>query len=173
MSGAVVDAMTGRKRLPQRLTWQPRRGFTLMELMVAVAIVAILAAIAVSNYREHVAAVRRADARAALLDIAARQARHMTMHGAYTSDAVDLDPELKGTQFPLSVVGGRLSRAKASDKQAVWYRVSVTLTRQGQGFEATAQPVNGQSDDRCGVFVLDDLGQQSTRAASPAASQCW
>ena len=59
------------------------RGFTLMELMIAVAVVGILAGVAVPSYREHVAASRRSDGKAALLAVAQLMERAYTEQGTY------------------------------------------------------------------------------------------
>lgn len=65
----------------------PRRrethGFTLIELMVTVAIVAILAAIAVPSYRYAVLKGRRAQARTAILEVMQQQERYMTQNNRY------------------------------------------------------------------------------------------
>jgi type IV pilus assembly protein PilE len=64
-----------------------QRGFTLMELMVVVAIVGILAAIAYPSYQEQVRSTRRADAQAALVAFAAAMERHHTQQGTYEKAA--------------------------------------------------------------------------------------
>lgn len=64
--------------------WQS--GFTLIEVMVVVAIVGILAAIAYPSYQEIVRQTRRADAYSALMEIMARQERFFTDNNSYTDD---------------------------------------------------------------------------------------
>ena len=63
------------------------RGFTLIELMIAVAVVGILAAIAYPSYQEHVRKARRADAQTALLELAQFMERHYTANGRYLTTA--------------------------------------------------------------------------------------
>lgn len=62
-----------------------RRGFTLVELVVALAAVAMLAALALPSFAGRLTAARRADATAALERIQAAQERHRAMHGLYAA----------------------------------------------------------------------------------------
>ncbi|MFE8645938.1 type IV pilin protein [Sphingomonas sp. NCPPB 2930] len=59
------------------------RGFTLIELMIVVAVVAILASIAYPSYTESVRKGRRAQARAALVELMQQQERYMTQRNTY------------------------------------------------------------------------------------------
>lgn len=65
-------------------------GFTLIELMIAVAILGILATVAFPSYQDHVRKSKRSDGQAALMDIMAKQERYYTDHNTYTSDLTDI-----------------------------------------------------------------------------------
>ena len=66
--------------------WRAGRGFTLLELMIVVAIVGILASIAYPSYMDHVRKGNRAKAQAFLMDVAQRQQNYLLVHRQYADD---------------------------------------------------------------------------------------
>jgi type IV pilus assembly protein PilE len=127
------------------------RGFTLIELMVAVAIVAILTAAAIPSYTSYVMKSRRPDAKQALLDFAAREERYYTLNNTYTSTATALGY----AAFPVSL-------GSNGD-----YLLSV-LTATATGYSAQTVPQGSQANDPCGTYTLDNFGNQGA-----AAANCW
>src|ERR1700728_858913 len=65
-------------------------GFTLIELMVVVAVASILVAIAVPTYQNQIRHSRRTDAKTALLDMAVRQEKYLTLGNTYTATAANV-----------------------------------------------------------------------------------
>ncbi len=65
-------------------------GFTLIELMIVVAIVSILAMIAVPSYQNSMSQARRSDGQATLMDVMAREERYFTENNTYTTNLAQL-----------------------------------------------------------------------------------
>ena len=123
------------------------KGFTLIELMITVAILAILAAIAIPLYSDHVDRTRRADAVTGLTQLAQELERCFTRNNSYTADACP-------------------SGNRASPDG--YYSISIDAQATTYTLTATAQGV--QARDNCDDFTLDHLGN---RGADPNAGECW
>lgn len=124
------------------------RGFTLIELMIAVAVVGILASIAYPSYVAQVSKGRRADAQAALMNIAVRQQQMLLDTRSYAATVAALNITL-----PVSVVQH--------------YTVTITAgTATVPTFITTATPSGSQAADTCGALSLDQSGTKSP-------SSCW
>lgn len=129
------------------------RGYTLVELLIACTVVALLAAVALPSYRWQVQRAQRADAAAALLRVELAQASHHAHHGLYTADLRAL-----GQRSGLSAEGR--------------YRIEIAEVR-AAGYTARAVPVDmrvQQGDGECAVLTLE-VEQLHTRRG-PAA-RCW
>lgn len=133
-----------------------RAGFTLVELMVTVAIVTILAMIAIPAYTRQVQKSRRTEARTALLDLAAREERFMSTNNIYTNSTANLG--YAGAAWPV-IVGNQ------------YYQISVTAAS-ATAFQAQAQPINAQAPDPCGTFTIDNTGAEGVSGTYTAAT-CW
>ena len=132
-------------------------GFTLIELMIAVAVVALLAAVALPSYNEYVMRSHRANARAALLQAAQWMERTATAQGTYPLAAA-IPPGV------LLVEGGR-------------YNINAD-SNNGIVYSLTAIPNAPQSSDRCASFRIDQAGTRAQIATvlvpNPLGSmECW
>lgn len=120
------------------------RGFTLIELMIAVAVVAILAAIGYPSYTEHIRKSRRATAQAALMDLASRQQAYLLDRRAYAGTAGELSFGLP------SELDGRYTLTLVADNAA-----------SPRTFLATATPVNAQAQNNEQPLTIDQAGNRT------------
>ena len=137
-------------------------GFTLIELMVTIAIVAIIAAIAVPMFGEQLARSRRSEAIATLADLQLRQERWRSNHATYGT----LD----------EVVGTTAAAFNGAQEN---YDFSVSAN-DGTDVLITATPKNAQDGDRCGNYLLridndndDAPAGLVDKTPSTAAERCW
>jgi type IV pilus assembly protein PilE len=127
--------------------------------MIAVAIGGILAGVAISSYINQVAKSRRADAKSALLDLAARQERFFTTNNTYTNVAANLGY----AALPASVPGGTATTT---------YTLTVTSAT-ATSFTAQAARSGPQGTDACGDYTITDRGVQANVNNTLASAQCW
>ena len=135
------------------------RGFTLIELMITMVLVAVVTVIAIASYTHQVTKSRRADAKTALLDLAAREERYFTSNNTYTNVAANLGY----TALPASIPGGA---------GAATYSVNVTAAN-ATSFSAQATRAAVQATDECGDYTIDDRGTQSNLNNTIAIANCW
>ncbi len=143
-----------------------RSGFTLLELMVTLAIVAILAGLAYPSYRHAILKSKRAEGSGALLQLMQQQERYYLAHGRYIAfSSASVDPDERRFKWH----SGSSAPASAYEISAVpcagsTLQECVQLT----AVAGTAQ-VNAQHrDPQCGLLSLSSSG-----ARSPAAPECW
>lgn len=132
-------------------------GFTLVEIMIAVVIVAVLAAIAYPVYTSYVRSSRRTAAINALQRAATAEEKYYATYNVYASSLASLDYTSNAVKVP-------------SDTE-YWYKLSASLDSDG-GYVLKAEPVNSQQDDSCGTFQLTSTGSK-TVTGSKTESQCW
>jgi type IV pilus assembly protein PilE len=137
------------------------RGFSLLELIIVVAIAAILAAVATSTYGSYVLRSRRADARQALMTIAHGEERWYATYNRYTDD-------LRQFGYP---------DGAAATSPHGYYELALAVDGDAaQSFTVTAIPVQVQAGDVCGSLSIDSRGNKlpgQDDAAVNGNGKCW
>ncbi len=131
-------------------------GFTLIELVIAVAILAIIATVGYPWYAKQMQKARRADAKVALQSVALAQEQFFTVNGIYAATLGSLSLDASGIDT-------------ATGKTPKGYYV-VTIAGDGATYDLTASAPEGgaQDGDSCGDFTLDYLDRKDA-----AADNCW
>lgn len=127
---------------------EKQSGFSLIELMIVIAIIGILAAIAYPSYIQYLRRSNRADAQSLLMNVAARQQQRLLDVRSYASALSDIGVTVPGG------VASRYTVTLAADNAAV------------PTFTATATPSGDQANDTCGTMTLNNVGVKT-----PAT--CW
>lgn len=127
-----------------------KTGFTLLELVIVLAVMAVLLTLAVPAYRQYVVRVERTEAIRLLLAVADCQERIRAEHGNY-----DTTQCLDGT---------------LNDDYEI--RLEPADTRSTSRFIVLAEP-NQSDGNRCGALGLDHTGTQSISAEKGDLSDCW
>ena len=145
-----IVGQAGRHKRGQQLL--PVAGFTLIEVVIVMAVVAILTAIAIPNYFQFIARGHRSDARATLTTAAQWMERFRTERGTYD-----------GAALPLT-----LQRSPATGTQM--YAIAVATA--GNTYTLTATRQGAMATDPCGNFGLDNTGAR-THSGTESLNICW
>lgn len=142
-------------------------GFTLIEVMIVVAIVGILAAVAYPSYQQHVRSSRRADAQAALSELAQFMERRFTENNGYDLGGAGVDAldTLPFTQSP-------------RDGTAVYNLTLILPIPANNTFTLQAAPIVGGPQDGDGNMQLAETGAKSWDRNNDtdfgdAMENCW
>lgn len=156
-----IEAVDSRGFLPM-MKQRKASGFTLIELMITVAIIGILAAIAYPAYTDSVRKGRRAEAITALYAVQLAQEKWRANNVSYTA----------------TLGSGGLGLPTASPATGTAYYTIEIIAAGPTSFsaKATAQAAGGQSSDKangvdCGVLTIDQNGP--VYGTSPNQAPCW
>ena len=153
---------TGIGRPGRVLAWLRRGGFTLLELLTALAVIAILATLALPSFQQQIRQARRADGQTALLRIAVAQEK-------FRSNCVRYADRIEGAQGcePASSNHSLGLSALSADGH---YQLALSDVG-ASGFRASAEPLGDQTHDQargvaCRPLTIDQDGNRGPR-------ECW
>lgn len=132
-------------------------GFTLIELMIVVAVIAVLAGIAMYNYQAAVVRAKRSAATSCLQSGAQYMERYYTTYMSYNNSSSP--PALPQCDSGVSNN----------------YTVALVPSADGRTFTITATPINQQAraDTKCAALSILQSGERRESGTATAISDCW
>lgn len=139
-------------------------GFTFIELMVVLVLLAILMALAVPSYQASVRRAKRAEAWAAMMKIMQQQERHYSMHGSYAAYSAS-KPEGFAWHSGSTPQGSAYEISAAACDGYTLKQCVILMAKPG-----TDRVQSRYADEECGMLTLDSSGIRSARGKGNA---CW
>lgn len=151
------------------------RGFTLIELMITVAIVALLASLAYPAYTGSILKGKRAEGRAALTDLLQQQERYLTQTGSYMTFAAGATGA-NGTTAAGTSVNIPFRTTSGDSATGAAYRLAAAACAAASGTMALNECVNlsavpNMTDAEVGTLTLTSTGARGCTGTNSA--KCW
>jgi len=144
------------RRAQRRAAFVARRGFTLIEMMIVVAVIALLGAVALPAYQGSVRKARRVEVRAALTTAAQMLERYYTENNSYATATLGSGA---GDVYPGSTEHG-------------YYALTLPV-KTSTAFTVQGAPVGAQAADACGTFTVTSAGVRDVTGGTLSAADCW
>ena len=150
-------------------------GFTLVELLVSVAIVGILSALAIPAYKDSVYTARRSVAQFGTMDLANRQEQFYLNNKTYTSDMSNLGYTAglvftSGGDSAVALNSSQALVASTSDERIYFIKID---SASASAFSVSAVPQRDQADDtECATLTLTSVGAR-TESGTGMSVDCW
>jgi len=138
------------------MTGNNTTGFTLIELVIAIAIIGLLASIAYPSYMNQMRQAKRTDCEAGLMQMASAMERDFSRGNVYRD--IRGAPVNFGNQCPI-------------DGGTVTYNLTIAFTPTTYVLSAT--PVGAQAADPCGTLTLTNTLQKGQTGGAMAVADCW
>lgn len=145
------------------------QGFTLIELIIAVVIIGILAAVVYPSYLSQVRKTRRADAKIALTELASLQENFFVENNGYADSFTGLLGITSGEKYGFELAGSKL-RSKDG-----FYLITLGNASGGFTLRADFDPGKSQKDDtQCTWFSINQTGEKNdSKKAAGSDNSCW
>ena len=150
---SISKALSGIASLGETLQDSPMsnfHGYSLFELLITLAIIAILSSVAYPLYTHHMTHARRQHAETILLNIADQLETYRSEHGSYK--------------------GASLSTINIKTSEEPYYRFLINLPSD-QTYVVNAIPQKSQTQDECGALTINEIGSQ--QAFGRDNVDCW
>jgi len=135
-------------------------GFTLIELIMVMAIVGVILSIALPSYQQSLYKARRAEAKTLLLDLASRQEQLMLDSSTYTTDLAQLGYSEYKDEADDRVYSPKLNPCASGSIETCYLLTAIPVKNSHQ-----------EQDKNCTSFSLDSFGKKT--ATGETKDECW